>query len=107
MIFANTENGKLYIMEHGVKEFLERNRYMVEFLIEAMVKFKEVFKSTKIELFVVNDPEIFENEGLFAYVYTTINPKEAIVKLNELDHSWFLENVNKITRMFNYSLRWE
>ena len=58
----------------------------------------------RVALKVVTDPEIAGENQLFAYVHTTLSPKEAFNKMDRLDEEWFLDEINRTRGKFNLNI---
>jgi len=92
--------------EKAVFSFLERNRDLLPFLFDTFEKIKTTFPSYDfVELAYKNEPEIFDTDGLFAYVYTDLDINTALSKSDELEITWFFDNYEKTQGRFIFDVR--
>ena len=95
--FAEERLGKL---EHqyefrnspAVKEFIRKNEYLTELLLEARQRIREYFgPDVSAALDVIREPGAKNGGRLFVLILTTLRPKEAVSRLEELDQGWWLD----------------
>lgn len=74
-----------------VEDYLEENPSLRNLLIEAHNKIREYFGSdTPVALDVLREPDAKNGGRLFVLILTTLRPKEALSRLDELDRGWWL-----------------
>lgn len=104
MVKQGTNIKSLYslINEEAIVEFLLQNPDLMEYLLEAPAKIREIFGDVKLELELHTDPE--ENwDELFIIIVTSASPKEAIEMERRLLKEWFGKIVDKIGGRLNYT----
>lgn len=75
-----------------VSRFLKKHPFLVPLLLEAYSKFGNYFGPyPQVFLEVVTDPEAPDDRELFALIYTSLTPDEALDRLERLDKGWWLE----------------
>jgi len=89
--------------EEAIVEFLSQNRDLMEYLLDAPAKIREIFgDDVKLELELHTDPE--ENwDELFIVIVTSVSPKEVIEMERQLFKEWFGKIVDKIGGRLNYT----
>lgn len=88
-----------------VRDFLRMNLPLVDVLVEALSPLNNIFGNIqKLLLEVVIDPEAPEYKELVCSVYTTLEPEEALSKLDAFDDSWFLSQIDKTKGALNFRL---
>jgi hypothetical protein len=88
-----------------VREFISRNAGLAGLLLEAYRQIEVYFGTNPpVALEVVSDPEAEDFEELFAYIITSLEPGEALARLEELDESWFLDQLDRAGGKFNLNL---
>jgi len=102
---------KLYQLkdEVSILEFLEDNIYLVDFLIEFHKQVTNIFKDNiiTISLNLIHDPDILDENILFASIYTNLSVDDAMTKIGYLDEDWYLKNMNKVKGIFNFDVEWD
>jgi hypothetical protein len=79
-----------------VKDFLENHPFLLPLLFEAYGKIRIYFEPyPQVFLEVVTDPEVPEDIKLVAFIQTSIEPEEALKKLNRLDCEWWLQAMDR------------
>lgn len=95
--FADERIGKLahqyeFKNSPAVKEFIRKNEYLTELLLEARQRIPEHFgPDVSVALDVIREPDTKNGGRLFVLILTTLRPKEAVSRLEELDQSWWLD----------------
>jgi len=74
-----------------VLEFLSDNVSLMPLIEEAYRKIREYFPEEKLILEVVADPEVDNEKELMIFIHTTLNPDEALERLDMLDENWWLD----------------
>jgi len=102
---------KLYQLkdEVSILSFLEDNNYLIDFLIDFHKQVTNIFKDNiiAINLNLIHDPDIFDENILFANIYTNLSVDDAMIKIGYLDDDWYLKNINKVKGMFNFDVEWD
>jgi hypothetical protein len=97
-----------YIFQHPdrVNKFLYQHPSLINLLFEAYTYIEKHFgENTPVKLIVSKDPEIEgDYEELFASIKTDLPAKEAVTRLSQLDHDWYLKQPSAIRRIFNFSI---
>jgi len=89
----------------AVRRFLYAYPQLLEVLLEAHVYLQKYFGSDpRVTLAVVSDPEVEGMDELFAYVLTSLPVNEALVRLDNLDEEWFLDQLDRLGGRFNFNL---
>ena len=97
--FADDRLGKLerqyeFRNSSAVKEFIRKNEYLTELLLEAHHRIREYFgPDVSAALDVIREPDAKNGGHLFVLILTTLPPKEAVPRLEELDQGWWLDVV--------------
>jgi hypothetical protein len=91
-----------------IKRFLLAHDYLVEYLFEAYVQIKRIFKENLIEIRLKYDRYSEEDfEGLFVNIKTNLSPEPSLNLLEKFDKEWWLkvdfEVRSVITVMVKYS----
>lgn len=74
-----------------VYDFLNDNVSLLPLLQEANREIRDYFPEENLILEVVADPEVDNIKELVVFIQTTINPDEALNKLEMLDENWWLD----------------
>lgn len=75
----------------AVEEFVRKNENLTELLEEAHKKIGEYFGiDVSLELDVLRESDAKSSGRLFVLILTTLRPKEAVSRLDELDRDWWL-----------------
>jgi hypothetical protein len=75
-----------------VSQFLEEFPFLVPLLVEAYSKFGHYFGPyPRAFLEIVTDPEAPDDHELFALIYTSLTPDEALDRLDRFDRDWWLD----------------
>lgn len=89
---------RLYTLRRHAKvsQFLEKFPFLVTLLVEAYSKFGNYFGPyPRVFLEVVTDPEALDDHELFALIYTSLTPDEALDRLDWFDREWWLDASHK------------
>ena len=91
----------------AVTGFLHRHDFLVELLIEAREHIRTHFgPDTPAALEVFHDPEGEHGEpDLLALIETTLPPEEALMRLDRLDETWWLEALPRSQFILTITLR--
>lgn len=85
---------RLYIFREPkeVSRFLEDNPFLILLLLEAYGQIERYFEPyPQVFLEVVTDPEASDDHELFALIYTSLTPNEALDRLDRFDRDWWLD----------------
>ena len=101
-----------YLQENGilVKDTIEVEKFLAEHtgLLPYFYELPDVvvsrFGKTKMSLVVFSDPDSNDEKELFLEIETTLSPKEANPKLNELNSAWLLNIKDDSAHLFNTCL---
>jgi hypothetical protein len=75
-----------------IKRFLLAHDYLVEYLFEAYVQIKRIFKENLIEIRLKYDRYSEEDyEGLFVNIKTNLSPEPSLNLLEKFDKEWWLK----------------
>ena len=74
-----------------VIDYVCKNKQLLPLLLEAHDKIKNYFPSETLFLEMVADPDETYEKELIIYISTTLEPKDAIERLDLFDESWWLE----------------
>lgn len=75
-----------------VSQFLEKFPFLARILVEAYGKFGNYFEPyPQVFLEIVTDPEAPDDHELFALIYTSLTPDEALDRLDRFDRDWWLD----------------
>lgn len=98
---------EMYSFRHAtvVRRFLQIHPHLVKLLIDAYPYLLELFgPDPEVALEVVSDPEVEDWDQLFAYICTPLPVNEALARLHRLDEEWFLDQLDRVNDLFNFSL---
>ena len=92
----------------AVTGFIYRHDFLVELLIEARKHIRTHFgPGTPAALEVLHDPEDEHGEPeLLALIETTLPPEEALMRLDRLDETWWLEALPRSQFILTITLRY-
>ena len=79
--------------QEEILEYLNNHIFLVPFLLEIYGKILEYFPYPKITLRVITDSEE-DDDGitqLEIFIYTNLDPDEAVDRLDEFDEGWWLD----------------
>jgi len=85
---------RLYIFREPkeVSRFLEDNPFLILLLLETYGQIERYFGPyPQVFLEIVTDPEASDNHELFALIYTSLTPDDALDRLDRLDRDWWLD----------------
>jgi hypothetical protein len=96
----------IYRNRNKVEQFLKTHPGLVIFLLDSRVYLRKYFgDDASYSLEVVSDFEGTNNhEELFVNISTNMLIEDALNQLDELDRSWYFENIDWIGSTLNYSL---
>jgi len=78
--------------DESVENYLARYPFLTDVLYMAHAKIREYFgPSDQLSLKVVEEPDLKASRRLFVLIHTTLRPREALTRLDELDHDWWLD----------------
>lgn len=98
---------ELYIFREPtvIRQFLRTHSPLIEVLFEAWPHLHQHFgPDLQVALEVVSDPEVENWDELFAYVLTPLLPDEALVRLNNFDQDWFLDQLDRVDGTLNFDV---
>ncbi|NQX61115.1 hypothetical protein [Paenibacillus qinlingensis] len=80
---------------NAVINFLKEHYYLVEIIYAAMDRVHHFFpsESTFCEVDIISDEELESNKKLFLYIKSTLEPEEAMEKLDAFDDAWWIDIV--------------
>ncbi|MCH7759802.1 hypothetical protein IIA15_00150 [candidate division TA06 bacterium] len=80
-----------------VLQFLSTNSFLVTLLLEVYARIEDYFgHHPHVVLEVVTDPEAEEEEKeFFAFIQTSLSPKEALERLDKFDKEWWLRAMDR------------
>ena len=92
----------------AVTGFIYRHDFLVELLIEARKHIRTHFgPDMPVVLEVLHDPEDEHGEPeLLALIETTLPPEEALMRLDRLDETWWLEALPRSQFILTITLRY-
>ncbi|MBG1267921.1 hypothetical protein [Nostoc sp. WHI] len=85
---------KFYTIENidDILNFLRKHPNLVDVLLKAHLEIRKYFPSEKLRLKLSVDPESPQWEKLLLSIYTSPeSSNEALSKLDEFDHKWWIE----------------
>jgi len=89
----------------AVRRFLYAYPQLVEVLLEAYPYLVKHFgPNPQVMLKVVRDPEAGRSEQLMAYILTSLDADEALIRLDRLDEEWFMDQFDRVGDLFNFNL---
>lgn len=89
-------------------DFIDKFNYPIDFLVDAALIIKKFFgTSTKIELSLQYDPNLVDDEGLFASIKTNLPVEDALNKVDYLDVNWFIPNQARGQGRFMFDVDWD
>ena len=95
---------KLSLSEE-VRVFLNDNLGLADLLIEAISPLNSVFSEIdRLDLEIFGDPEDTEHREIACSIFTKLEPKEALQRLNRFDENWFLGHLDQTGGMLNFRL---
>jgi len=87
---------------HG---FLRTHLQLVDVLLEASPYLDKHFgPNPHVVLEVLSDPEVEGADELIARIFTSLPVEEAMARLDRLDEEWFLDQLDRVSGMFNLNL---
>ena len=90
----------------AVREYLRRQRFLVDILFELRQKVNHLFgRDTISSLEIFTDPED-DSSKLFALILTTLPSREASAKLDQLDQTWWLGQSFEVKRAMNIDIEY-
>jgi len=98
---------EIYSCRHAmaVRRFLYAYPQLVEVLLEAYPYLVKHFgPNPQVMLKVVRDPEAGRSEQLMAYILTSLDADEALIRLDRLDEEWFMDQFDRVGDLFNFNL---
>lgn len=75
-----------------VGQFLNENPFLVPLLDLVKTNIELYFPDANLTLEVLNDPEIPNYVQLGVFIYSDFELEEAIDRLHNFDHSWWIKN---------------
>lgn len=83
----------IYIFSNPTEiiKYLNENKHLIYFLLDANQKIQEIFNKEKLELKIICDPEIENWRKLIINIHTQLDADEAFDKLKTLDDIWWLD----------------
>jgi hypothetical protein len=78
-----------------IQEFLGRHPHLLSLLPEIADRAHDYFTGSQLFLSVVRDPEELDREQLAVTIATSLSPSDAVDRLEEFDHGWWLNNLNR------------
>ncbi len=100
----------LYTVEEPLETFkiIIEQEVMLNLILEAHSKIRELFPSERLALEVTTDPEIAGWRSLWIIIYTKLEADEAFDNLKKLDHTWWLEAGMVLSKnLLNIDIGWE
>ncbi len=98
----------VYIMRNpeDIKAFLRKYGQVVSVVTEATPIIAEFFgPEVSLALEVIHDPESTDVQQLFGYIHSkSLSPEEALERLNAFDDHWFLNKLDSIGGLLNFTL---
>jgi hypothetical protein len=89
----------------SMRLFLAHHPGLGDVLIQGFREVTELFgHGQPVVLKVIRDPEIEESEKLVAFIHTSLEPEEALARLDELDRRWFFGQLHRVGQYFNFNL---
>lgn len=86
----------------AIADFLTRNAFLNDLLIEAHNKIVEFFgENVDVHLALYDDPDSGDGQKLYAVIITPLAAKDAIPLQERLDEGWWLENLARAQGKFN------
>lgn len=87
-----------------VKEFLNKNAFLVSLLIEAKVILNHFYEDSIMFLEVFKDPEFPSDKQLVIYVHTDLEVKQASDRLDLLFDYWWDDNLTRANGLLSINL---
>jgi hypothetical protein len=88
-----------------VWHFLLAHSHLIDMLLEAYPHIEKHFgPDPEVALDVVSDPEATSRKQMFAYIITSLPPAKAMAQPDKLDEEWFLDQLDRVGNLFNFSL---
>ena len=103
--FQLNNNYKIENMDQ-VFSFLDKHEHLVAFLLEAASQIQDIFGHVTLKLRLRQDLEHPEDLGLIGEIYADLSVDDALSKLDEFDHKWFLNNARKTEGKVQFDVEW-
>ena len=99
---------QLYIFRGRTEilQFLDKYPFLIPVLLEAPEKIHHYFPDSQLFLEVVPDAEIIDWIHLILSILITLDPDEAVKRLNQLDSDWELHNPYEVRSKFFTTLEY-
>lgn len=82
--------------DSAVERFLRENLFLTELLLGVRKEVEQYFgPDVRLELEVTEEADAESSGRLFALILTALSPREAMSRLEELDHAWWLQALPK------------
>jgi hypothetical protein len=86
----------LFRNKKQVFAFIQENPYLIDLLVDAYQKIQYFFSScTEVFLQIVGEPESSNDKQLIAWISLSLNPDEAIARLDQFDEEWWLDEMER------------
>lgn len=89
-----------------VMSFLDKHEHLVAFLLEADSQIRDIFGPVTLKLRLRQDSDHPEDLGLIGEIYSDLNVEDALTKLDEFDHKWFLNNARRTEGKVQFDVEW-
>lgn len=90
----------------AIANFIEKNSFLFPLLIEAQNQIKKHFPDAPLKLDIIYDPEEPSATQLVVRVGVTMEPVEAVERLDALDNEWWLDNMFNAKNKLCINLEW-
>jgi hypothetical protein len=96
-VIANITTKYDYVLrrEDRVEKFIAHNPFLVELIGEAYSELRKVFKTETLYLEIYRDRDGSQYDQLQISIGTKKDPIDANRQLDEFDHNWWLDNIER------------
>lgn len=108
LLLSHLQSNGIFIKDTiGVEKFLAEHAGIMPYLYELPDVVVSRFGNTNMSLVTFSDPDMGGESELFLEIETTLTPREANPKLNELNNSWLLNIEDDNAHLFNTCLNFK
>ncbi|MGH9946634.1 MAG: hypothetical protein ACRD6X_05480 [Pyrinomonadaceae bacterium] len=89
-----------------IKQFLERNSYLIPLIEEIPSKISEYFETEELYLEIIADPDFPQSSELWISVLTNKSALHSRPIMDQFDNDWWFENLDRAQCKLNITLEY-
>lgn len=102
---SSLEQESTFRQPEPVRTFIKEHLVLLDTLPLALSVIRRIFGDrTPVEFDVTKDPEGVGPDSLFAYIISSLDPKDALILMDRLDSDWYLSQPASVLEIFNITL---